>query len=276
MLNKFNLMFWDDDMPEIRVNGVNIYYEISGQGPALVLLHGWAENHNFWKFQIPDFSKDYKVVAIDLRGHGESDKPKAEYSIQKFADDLYHVLNGLGIDRAIIAGHSMGGMTALVFCLAHPEKVKALILVNTTSAGIHEAGIISPKEILEIIRTSGFENVVKQFFAQTFFASGTSGDLINWAKSEVLKTPQYVVEEALKAIMEHAVTRKLSKITVPTLIIHSTEDLAIGVKMAEIMNERIPNSRLKIVEGAGHHTMLEKPDEFKNTVLDFLRKLQNV
>ena len=91
-----------------------------------------------------------------------------------------------------------------------------------------------------------------------------------------MKAPQYVVEEALKAIMEHAVTRKLSKITVPTLIIHSTEDLAIGVKMAEIMNERIPNSRLKIVEGAGHHTMLEKPDEFKNTVLDFLRKLQNV
>ena len=166
-------------MPKIRVNGVNIYYEISGQGPALVLLHGWTENHNFWKFQIPDFSKDYKVVAIDLRGHGKSDKPETKYSIQKFADNLYHVLNGLGIDGAIIAGHSMGGMTALVFCLTHPEKVKALILVNTTSAGIHETGIISPKEILEMIKKSGFENIAKRFFAQTFFAPGTNGDLTN-------------------------------------------------------------------------------------------------
>ncbi len=261
-------------MPKINVNGVNLYYEISGQGPALVLLHGWTENHKFWKFQTPTFSREYNVIAIDLRGHGESDKPKTGYSIQTFADDLHHLLNTFETNRAIIVGHSMGGMTALVFCLKYPEKVKALILVNTTSVGVHEAGLISPKETLQMIRTSGFENIVEHFFAQTFFAPGTSEDLISWAKSEVLKTPQYVVEEALKAIMEHDVTARLSEITVPTLIIHGTQDFAISVKMAEMMNEKILNSNLQIIEGVGHHTMLEKPDEFGNAVLDFLRKSQ--
>jgi len=262
-------------VPKIKANDVNIYYEISGEGPALVLLHGWTENHKVWKLQIPEFSKGYRVIAVDLRGHGESDKPESGYSIQTFADDLYHVLNELGIDKAIIAGHSMGGMTALVFYLTYPEKAKALILVNTTSAGIHDTGPMPLRETLELIRTAGFENVVEQFFAQTFFAPGTSEDLINWAKSEVLKNPQYAVEETLKAIMNHDVTGKLSRIAVPTLIIHSTLDLAIGVKMAEILNEGIPNSSIRIIEGVGHHTMLEKPDEFKTAVLDFLRKLQN-
>jgi pimeloyl-ACP methyl ester carboxylesterase len=263
-------------MPKIQVNGVNIHYEISGKGPALVLLHGWTENHKFWKLQIPEFSKNYKVIAIDLRGHGESDKPKTGYSIQTFADDLYHMLSELEIDKVVIAGHSMGGMTALVFCLTYPEKVKALILVNTTSAGIHDTAPISLSETLEMIRMSGFENVVEQFFAPTFFAPRTSEDLINWAKSEVLKTPQYAVEGALKAIMEHNVTEKLSKITVPTLIIHSTHDLAIGVQMAKILHEKIPISNLQIIDGAGHHTMLEKPDEFKHAVSDFLRKIQSL
>jgi len=202
-------------MPKTKANDVNIYYEISGEGPALVLLHGWMENHNVWKMQIPEFSKDYRVIAVDLRGHGESDKPKSGYSIQTFADDLYHVLNELRIDKAIIAGHSMGGMTALVFYLTYPERVKGLILVNTTSAGIHDVGPMPLKETLELIRTFGFENIVEQYFAQIFFAPGTNEDLINWTKSEVLKTPQYVVEEALKAIMKHDVTGKLSRIAVP-------------------------------------------------------------
>lgn len=260
-------------MPKINVNGISINYAISGQGPVLVLLHGWTENHNFWKFQIPVFSKDYKVLAIDLRGHGESDKPKKEYSIQTFADDVYHVLKRLEIKKAIIIGHSMGGMTALVFCLMHSEMVQALILVNTTCVGLQETGLVPIKETLKMIQTFGFENVAERFFVQTFFASGTSEELTNWAKSEILKTPQFAVEEALKAIIEHDVTDRLSAIKVPTLIIHSPQDLAIGVKMAEIMNAKIPNSSLKIIESAGHHSMLEKPEEFNRIVLDFLKRL---
>jgi pimeloyl-ACP methyl ester carboxylesterase len=260
-------------MSKININGVSINYEVSGQGPALVLLHGWTENHNFWKFQIPAFTKDYMVVTIDLRGHGESDKPKKGYSIQTFADDVYRVLIGLKIKRAIIVGHSMGGMTALVFCLTYPDNVQALILVNTTATGLHETGLMPVNETLKMIRTFGFEKVAERFFAQTFFAPGTSEDFTNWAKSEILKTPQFVVEESLKAIIKHDVAEKLSAINVPTLIIHGSQDLAIDVKMAQIMNDKVPNSSLKIIEGVGHHPMLEKPEEFNKIVLDFLRKL---
>jgi len=259
-------------MPKVKVNDVNIYYEITGEGPALVLLHEWVANHKIWKQQVPVFSKDYRVITLDLRGHGESDKPRTGYSIQVFADDLYHILNELRFDGVIIAGHSMGGMIAQVFYLSYPEKVRALILVDTTSNDT--GGRISFEDDLALIRTSRFETLVEQFFAPIFFAPGTSEDIINWVKSEVLKTPQHVVEEGIKAMSEYDVTAQLSKIKVPTMIIHGDQDLAINVKMAKMLHEKISNSTLKIIMGAGHHAMLEKSNEFNNIILEFLRKLK--
>lgn len=257
-------------MPMVKVDDVNIYYEITGEGPALVLLHGWTGNHKWWKEQVPFFSKNYKVITLDHRGHGESDKPRSGYSMQVFTEDLYRVLNELRIDRAIIAGHSMGGMIAQLFCLSYPEKVGGLVLVDTSSNGM---GVISFEDVLVSIQTQGFESFTEQFFCPALFASGISEEIINWTKSEILKTPQHAVEEAAKAMSKYDVTDQLPKIKVPTLIIHGNQDFAIDLKMAKMLHEKISNSRLKVIDGAGHCTMLEKPDEFNKIVLEFLKKL---
>ncbi|MFQ5999697.1 MAG: alpha/beta fold hydrolase [Candidatus Bathyarchaeia archaeon] len=260
-------------MPRVKVNGVNIFYEITGEGPALALLHGWTGNHKLWKEQVPVFSKNYTVIMVDHRGHGESDKPRTGYSIQVFADDLHRVLDKLGISKTFIVGHSMGGMIAQKFYLSYPDKVRALILADTTSHGT--GGTISFEEAGVLVQTLGFQSAVEQFFAETFFAEGTSEEIINWAKSEVLKTPQYVVEEGAKAMSQFDTTDRLSEIEVPTLIIHGDQDLAISVEKAKTLHEKIPNSKLKIIRGSGHFILLEKPDEFNKIVLEFLSKLES-
>ena len=121
------------------------------------------------------FFQNYKVITVDHRGHGDSDKPRSGYSMQVFADDMYRVLNELKIDVAIIAGHSMGGMIAQVLCPSYPEKVRALILVNTTSNG---TGAVSFEDVLVSIQAQGFDSFVEQFLCPAIFAPGASEEIV--------------------------------------------------------------------------------------------------
>ena len=99
-------------MPKVKVNDIEIYYKVKGEGESLVLIHGITGSTMNWLYQIPEFSMHYKVIIYDIRGHGKTDKPKQKYSIKLFADDLRGLLNKLGIDKAHVLGVSMGGLIA--------------------------------------------------------------------------------------------------------------------------------------------------------------------
>jgi len=118
---------------KVNVDDVELYYEIHGEGEPIIFSHGWMCDCSVWNSQINFFSKKYKVIVYDHRGHGKSDKPKANYSIETLSNDLYSIIKELNLDKVTLVGHSMGGMTALTFALNHPDKVSKLILVGTSA-----------------------------------------------------------------------------------------------------------------------------------------------
>jgi len=122
-------------MPILSANNTNLYYEETGEGETIVFLHGYTGSSQDWANQISSVSKKYRAVAMDSRGHGRSEAPTEEedYSVKIFSEDVYALLLKLGIEKCCLVGHSMGGFMALQFVLDHPEIIKALVLVDTSS-----------------------------------------------------------------------------------------------------------------------------------------------
>nr|QNO56355.1 putative aminoacrylate hydrolase RutD [Methanosarcinales archaeon ANME-1 ERB7] len=112
---------------KIKVNDVELYYEAHGDGEPIIFVHGWMDDCSAWNSQIEFFAKKYKVIAYDHRGHGRSDKPEGDYSIQTLSNDLHTLIKELKLEKVTLVGHSMGGMTALLFTLDHPDKVSKLV-----------------------------------------------------------------------------------------------------------------------------------------------------
>src|SRR5512135_954239 len=118
-------------MATLRANGINLYYESTGQGQPLVFIHGLGSSTRDWEYQIPTFSQNYQVIAFDLRGHGQSAKPAGPYSMKMYAADLAGLLAGLGVKSAHLVGISLGGAVAFQFALDYPAAVKTLTIVNS-------------------------------------------------------------------------------------------------------------------------------------------------
>ncbi|NQU07244.1 MAG: alpha/beta fold hydrolase, partial [Candidatus Abyssubacteria bacterium] len=148
-------------MPVIRVNDIDLNYEQSGKGETIVFLHGYTGSSQDWASQIPVVSTDYRAIAVDHRGHGKSEAPVTEeaYSIKIFSEDVYALLGRLGITRCCLVGHSMGGFMALQLVLDHPDIVKALVLVDTSSGEFEVApGYAELRAKLDdLTRTKGME-----------------------------------------------------------------------------------------------------------------------
>ena len=118
-------------MPTIVRDGTKLAYEERGTGePAFVFVHGWTCDRSFFAPQAEHFARRHRVVSVDLRGHGESDKPEGPYSIATFADDIAYLMERLGLGRAVVVGHSMGGITVLQLAAAHPDRVAAIVMVD--------------------------------------------------------------------------------------------------------------------------------------------------
>jgi len=145
-------------VPKVKVNDIEINYDVEGEGEPLVLIHGLSGSTRHWFFQIPEFSKHFRVIAYDVRGHGQTDKPKQEYSIKLFADDLRGLMDKLGVDKAHIIGLSMGGYIAQQFALDYPDKVKSLVLADTASE-IGEVGQLGFKNWILYAEKLGMEAV---------------------------------------------------------------------------------------------------------------------
>lgn len=260
-------------MPKVEVNGVNLAYEIHGSGQPFVLVPGWTFSKAEFKVQIPEFSKKYQVIVYDQRGHGDSDKPEAGYSLDVFASDLNALIGKLNIGKAIILGHSMGGMIAQVFALTYPERVKALILYGTISSSPPIGHVWGPwgRESIRLIEEMGYREYLK-WFSQYWFSPGTDPKVIEgFLKGSCFKVPQPVMTAMWKdGITKCNVRDRLHEIKVPTFLIVGGDDCRTPVEDHEKMNRAISNACLKIIKGTGHMANIEKPAEFNRAVMNFL------
>jgi pimeloyl-ACP methyl ester carboxylesterase len=251
----------------VSVASTALTCDISGHGKSVVFVHGNAETREVWRPQMEHCERRCRVVAPDLRGHGDSDKPAGAYPISGFVSDLAHLLDALDIDRAVIAGHSMGGRVAMSFALAHPERVRGLVLAGTSATPFNRAA-----EQIERVRALGIERELQEFI-EFESSPDTPATMKHALLQEALKTPENVRIALWKAVSEFDVASRLDEILTPTLIIVGDLDRGTPVAAARLLHERIAGSQLVIVPDVAHFTMLERPDLVNRHIDAFLDRV---
>ncbi|MBC8496339.1 MAG: alpha/beta fold hydrolase [Anaerolineales bacterium] len=263
-------------MPTIKVNHLNLYYELHGpeSAPVLVLNNGLIMSAaTSWVFQTKTLSKHYRVLQYDCRGQGQSDHPETPYSIELHADDLAALLEELGIKSAHIAGISYGGEVAQAFGVKYPAKTRSLILIDTVSEVGPELQLVieSWVDALKAQDPLGFFHATVPWnFSQEFIANNSA--LLEDAKERYKFLDFPAVINLCEAFFEVDFTVRLAEIEVPTCIMVGELDLIKGIPYARILKKSIPHAELHIIDGAGHASCWERPQEFNSIILGFLAK----
>ena len=248
------------------VKGCKIAYTLTGSGRPVVLLHGWMCNRRFWKEQIRFLADSHQILAPDLCGHGDSDIPAADYTIERLARDVRGLTESLGMEKMVLVGHSMGGMVAQQFCIHHPGRVSALILVTTIAADVKDR-LISKRIAAEAGQT-GFRDAFLQHF-DGWFGPKTAPGLMRWVRDEMLRTPEVVGLSLVRSYQRFDLRAHLPGIRIPTLVICGGSDASAVPDESRALVDLIPGAQMVQIK-CGHFPMLEKPQTFNRAVEDFL------
>jgi pimeloyl-ACP methyl ester carboxylesterase len=257
-------------------NGLNMFYKTAGTGKIpVVLVHGYSFSSASWDKVLGIFPAQYKVYAMDLRGFGQTDKPVQGYSYAQVSEDIAQLMDALKIDKAVVIGHSMGGMIVQHFAVLYPAKVKALVLSNTYAmnappVGINEsvkqriAGYGTAEQNREV-----FKKVHPLYFSKDNLAPG---DLDVFMKIS-LQASTKALQEMLKTIYAtpQIPPEKYGAIKAPTLINVTTRDVFGTFDKAVKINEGIKKSKITVIEYCGHTPMWEKPKTWVAQVASFLK-----
>ncbi|HEV3233673.1 MAG TPA: alpha/beta hydrolase [Candidatus Dormibacteraeota bacterium] len=266
-------------MPTITSNGVEMNYIREGSGEPVLLVPGLLFGAKHWRPQIDALKGDYDVIALDLRGqHGSqtTDDPAA-YDMWAQMEDVYGVIQQLGIAPVHYVGLSMGGFIGMRMALKHPEALRDLALIDTTDlpenpelAAIYEA-------FRQILWDGGLENVISAlpgtFFRQEYI-DGRPDDVEAWLNDLRAGNHRGSVLASRGVDERDDISDRTPQITLPTLVIHGTEDVAIPLERAEALAGRIPGARLEKVEGAGHQSNVDTPEEISSIIKDWLAEVR--
>lgn len=263
----------------VKANGININYEVKGNGENLVLIHGAGDNLNMWYNQFPVFSKGYRTIIYDVRGSGKTESPKGDYSVSLFVEDLYSLMKTIEVEEAFFLGFSMGGRIALELAIDYPDMVKALILANSSPVSR------PPSANVQKMRQTNIDLLEKgdiEKFAETMARSALSPDFQSrnpsaykkYVKVKAQNKPEGLVR-LMKTLDVRASPPDLSKIQCPVLLIVGENDLVMGIEQGKQAHQAMPGSKF-VVMPTGHASAIEMPDKFNLTVLEFLSEIKMV
>lgn len=267
-------------MPYIKAkDGVDIYYEVTGQGTPFLFLSETACDGAVWNlYQTPEFARDHRVVTLDYRGTGLSGKPSIKYSTDMFAEDAATVLDHLGLEGAIVCGHSMGGRVAQLLALDHPRKVSKLILASSGAAHPGDRGI--PLRIAKEMVEMGYEKYVREHTIVVGWTEIYARNHMNLIEKylQVRMANLCPVEFYFRHVLarqEHDTSGRLKDIKVPTLIFVGDDDHFVVSDMshrsgADILANGIPNSKLIVLPGERHSYFYTEPEKVHVMMREFL------
>lgn len=262
---------------ELVLPDLNMAFDDVGHGQPLLLIHGFPLNREMWKPQIEALSAHARVIAPDLRGHGETSPTPGPYTMEMLADDCLALLKALGImERVVVCGLSMGGYVSLAFYRRYPERVAGLVLVSTRAAADTPEGKINRDRAAEQAREEGPQAIVAAMLSKILSPHTYSQNpgLVAGVERIMSKTSLEGMIAALQGMKERAdSTDLLGQIKVPTLIIHGADDQIIAIREAEAMHRAIKNAQLVILPHAGHLPNLEQSQLFNKSLLEFIKKL---
>jgi 3-oxoadipate enol-lactonase len=257
-------------MPKLYIKDIDLYYETIGKGQPILFIHGLGSSSRDWEMQIPFFSKHYQVITLDLRGHGQSQKPPGPYSMSLFAKDVAELVKLLGIVPVHVVGISLGGMIAFQLGVDYPELVKSLVIVNS-----------GPEVVVRTMKDRW--NVFMRFATVRLLGMRKMGEVLSkrlFPKAEQSDTQKLFVErwaendtrayvDTLRAIVGWSVSDRIHKITLPTLIVAADGDYT-SVSAKEAFVSRMPQAELVVIRDSRHATPVDSPEKFNETVMSFL------
>ena len=271
----------------ININGIELCYEIFGEGYPIILIHGFGARKEGFKCQIPALSKQFKVITFDNRGAGKSERVIDPYTMETLADDIRCLLDFLEIKKTQILGTSMGGLIAQQFVLQYSEYVNKLVLVNTVSGAPDNVGLGILKknrlEQLELIKKNPekayWDNAHIWFYhkyrkelkanpKRKFFGVWSAEDEIR--ESTILMPTPLDIELQIEAINGFNTLERLHEIKNPSLLLAASHDKICTKNIMEEMHKRIPKSIFKVIEKAGHESPKTRALEVNRIIIDFL------
>jgi pimeloyl-ACP methyl ester carboxylesterase len=268
-------------MPQISANGINIHYEMQGEGVPLVLIAGLGYPAWQWHRMTPYLDKDFKVIAFDNRGVGGTDKPTGPYTARLLADDTAAFLDALNIRSGVVMGHSMGGFIAQELALSHADKVSKLILSSTNFGGPHHVPVTP--EAMAVLSDMTSDPITR--FKNGLVVSTAPGfadkhpeiiqEWLEWRMANPLDLAGYQAQMAIglgliseAASFEH----RLTEIHIPTLILFGAHDKVVPPANAELLAAKIHDSKVVILPDAGHFFPMEVPQAAAQVIIDFVKQ----
>ncbi|MEH1785200.1 alpha/beta hydrolase [Nostoc sp.] len=279
---------WKHDY--ITTNGVNLHYVTQGEGPLMLMLHGFPEFWYSWRHQIPEFAQDFKVVAIDLRGYNNSDKPNEQsaYVMDEFIKDVEGVIKALGYQKCVLAGHDWGGAIAWAFAYAHPEMVERLIILNLPHPAKFAQGFRTLQQLQRSYYIFLFQLPwIPEIFLQssdyqaieTIF-KGTAVNKSAFTKSDIDAYKDAAAKRgALTAMLNYyrnifqqrMLNPNWDVLEVPTLMIWGENDTALGKELTYNTATYVRDFQIKYIPNCGHWVQQEQPELVNQYMREFLR-----
>ncbi|MES2683964.1 MAG: alpha/beta hydrolase [Pseudomonadota bacterium] len=256
-------------LPFADLNSARLRYMDKGSGPTLLLIHGLGATHADWQKQIDFFARVFRVIAPDLRGHGDSEG-EGPFNVDRLATDLSLLMDMLKIGSFFVIGHSMGGAVAMQLALFKPERVKKLVLADTLPSFVPNT---FRKRLLLwtrlfIMRFMGPEALAKRT-AKQMFPKKDQESLRELLILQNNRTPKPVYLALLRALSKWTVVDRLSWLNMPTFVIAGEIDY-FPPEEAQSFADSLPDGRCRIIQGARHHLPLERPEDFNRVTMDFL------
>jgi pimeloyl-ACP methyl ester carboxylesterase len=252
-------------MSTIVRGGIKLAFEDHGAGkPAFVFVHGWTCDRSFFAPQAEHFVPRHRVVSVDLRGHGESDKPPGPYPIAAYADDIAHIVVRQSLGKTVAVGHSMGGMIVLQLAAAHPDCVAAIVMVDSTL-------VYSPdwRATVEAVAASieAGDHGSRTQFIKNMFLPTSDRQLVENVLAVMLAAPPYIAAAAIRGALEFDFQAAAALCKVPALHLAASPPRM----LPQSITERLPNLVNGCTVGAGHFNQLEVPDQVSAMIEAFLR-----
>ena len=257
-----------------RLPDGEIFYEITGDGPPLLLVSGLSGLASFWGKQVPELARDFRVIVHDHRGTGQSTHSRIEYSVDKMADDVVKLMDVLGIESAHYVGHSTGGAIGQTIAQDHPRRLRSLVLSASWPGpdAYFRRVFDSRREILVKLGVESYLAASALMLAPPWWVRANDRALAEQHRQTARSSPPVeVLVSRIDAIVKFDRRARLGEIRTPTMVIVAADDVLTPRFYADELTERIPGAKLTVLEGGGHFAPQISPEPYNAAVGAFLR-----
>jgi pimeloyl-ACP methyl ester carboxylesterase len=264
-------------VPRISVNGLQLYYEIEGDGEPVVLIPGFAAGRWIWFRQIGDLSRQFRVITFDPRGVSGSDKPEGSQTIGLLSDDIAHLLQTIGVESAHVVGASFGGFVAQEFALKYQSMTRKLVLCCTSFGGPNHVAP-APEMLMALASTKALDseermraNLLLAFSPE--YVRTRAADVEEIVRlREANEVPEHIYLSQWQAAMNFNAESRVEQIGRPTLVLSGDKDVIVPVQNSRNLAAKIPGAELSICAGGSHTFFIEQAGDFNSVVSEFLER----